>query len=153
MQLRDHISTQLQARATQQGSRLGAGQRQVSRADLQDLALGAQPRDPQRRLGPPGQHQPRPGRHVIGQHRQRIPAFGVVQQVHVIEHQHHPRAHRHERRPQPRHHRASHRATRGSQCVEHRLADRFDGVERFGDIGEQDLRVVVPLVDRHPGEG
>ena len=48
-------------------------------ADLQKLALGAQPRDPQRRLGPPGEHQPRPGRHVIGQHRQRGPAFGVVQ--------------------------------------------------------------------------
>jgi hypothetical protein len=38
-------------------------------ADLHDLAFGAQPRDPQRRLGPARQHQPRALRHVIGQHR------------------------------------------------------------------------------------
>ena len=53
---------------------------------------------------------------------------------------------------QPRHHRAGHRAARGGQRIEYPLAKRLDRIERLSDIGEQDLRVVVPLVQRHPRE-
>jgi hypothetical protein len=42
---------------------------------------------PQRRLGSPRQHQPRAARHMIGQHRHRRPALGVVRRVHIIEDQ------------------------------------------------------------------
>ena len=153
MQLRHLTGAQRQARIAQQRRRLGAGQRQVSRADLQEPAFRAQPRHPQRRLGPPGQHQPGAVRHMIGQHRHRGPALLGVQQVHVIQHQHNRHGHRRERRPQPGHHRARHRTARGGQHVEHPAADRLDGIERRCDVGEQDLRVVVPLVDRDPGEG
>ena len=38
------------------------------RADLHNPALGAKPRDPHRRLIPPGEHQATTGRHMIGQH-------------------------------------------------------------------------------------
>jgi len=40
--------------------------------------------------------------------------------------------------------------TGGGQRVKHPPADRLDGIERLGDVGEQDLRVVVLLVGRHP---
>jgi hypothetical protein len=63
---------------------------------LQELALGAQPRGPERRLAPAGEYQPGAARHVIGQHRQRGPAFGVAQDVHVVKDQHHRRGHRRE---------------------------------------------------------
>ena len=33
-----------------------------------------------------------------------------------------------------------------------RSIDRLDRIERFRDVAEQDLRVVVPFVDRHPRE-
>ena len=52
------ILTQRQLRMTQQRGRLLTGERQIGGADLQDPALGAQPRDAQRRLGPAGQRQP-----------------------------------------------------------------------------------------------
>ena len=90
---------------------------------------------------------------MVGQHRQRGPAFPIVQHVHIVQDQRHRRGHRRQRRAEPRHHRAGHRAARGGQRVEYPLANRLDRVQRFGDIGEQDLRVVVPLVQRHPREG
>ncbi len=136
----------------QQRRRLLTGQRQIPGADLQDPALGAQPRHPQRRLGPPRQRQPRAGRHMIGQHRQRGAAFGVVQRVHVIQDQRDRRGHRPECGSEPGDDRAGHRARRGGQRVEHPSVDRLDRVQRFRDIGQQDLRIVVPFVDRHPRE-
>ena len=152
VQFRHLIGVQRHLRRAEQRGRLVAGQRQVSGADLGDPALGAQPRDPQRRLVPPGQRQPRAARHMIGQHRQRGPASGVVQRVHIIQDEHHRRRHRGERRPQPRDHHAGHRTGRGRQRVEHPPADRLHRIERFGHVGEQHLRVVICLVDRHPGE-
>ena len=73
--------------------------------------------------------------------------------MHVVQDQHHGRGHRRESRPQPGDDRAGHRTHRGGQRVEHPLIDRLDRIERFRDIAEQDLRVVVCLVDRHPREG
>jgi len=37
-------------------------------------------------------------------------------------------------------------AGRGGQRVEHPLADRLHQVQRFGDIGEQDLGVIVSVI-------
>ena len=66
MQLGHLIGPQHHARFPQQSGRLLAGERQVSRADLENPALGAQPPGPQRRLGPPGQDQPGTVRDMIG---------------------------------------------------------------------------------------
>ena len=153
MQRRHVLLTQGQASVAQQRRRLPGGQRQVVPADLGDLALSAQPRDPQRRPGPAGEHQPRTGRHVIGQHRQRRPALPVPQHVHVIQHQHHRRGHRRKRRPQPPHDRAGHRTPPVGERVEHPLIDRLHRTKGLSDIGQQDLRVIIPLIHRHPREG
>ena len=75
-----------------------------------------------------------------------------MQQVYVVNHQHYRRGHRPERRPEPRHHRAGHRAHGRGQCFEHPPADRLDRIQRPGHVTEQDPRVIVLLVDRHPGE-
>jgi hypothetical protein len=45
---------------------------------------------------------------------------------------------------------ATHRTARGGQCIEHPLVDRLDRIERLRDVTEQDLRIVVQLIDRHP---
>ena len=58
MQFRHVVIAERQASVAQQRCGLLAGQRQVGGADLKDPALSAQPRDPQRRRGPAGQHQP-----------------------------------------------------------------------------------------------
>ena len=109
--------------------------------------------DPHRRGIPPGEHQAATGRHMIGQHRQRGPALGVMQHVHVIQDQRHRHGHRRKRRRQPGDNRAGHRAPRRGQSSEYPLADRLHLVEGLGDVGQQDLRVVVRLFHRHPGEG
>ena len=100
--------------------------------------------------GPPGQ--PRAGRHVIGQHRQRGPAFEVAQHVHVVQDQHHRRGHR-RKRPSSRGTTSRAPSSPGEERGEHPLIDRLNRVERFRDVAEQDLRVVVCFVDRHPREG
>jgi hypothetical protein len=38
----------------------------------------------------------------------------------------------------------------GGERVEHPSIDRLHRIQRFRDIGEQDLRVVVRLLHRHP---
>ena len=122
VQLRHLILTQAEIRIAQQPGRLLPGERQVTRPDLQDLALGAQPRDRQRRLGPAGQHHPGPARHMIGQHGQRGPALGVVQRVHVVQDQRHGRDHRRESRAA-----AAGRPSRAPSCREkqgHRIPAR-----------------------------
>jgi len=152
VQVRHVLLGQRHLRCAQQHGRLLAGQRQVGRTDLDDPAFRAQPRDPHRRGSPPGEHQAATGRHMIGQHRQRGPALDVAQQVHVIQHQHHRHGHRREGQAQPRHHRPGHRTRRGGQRVEHPLTNRLDRIQRLGYITEQHLRVVVLLIDLHPGE-
>ena len=136
----------------QQQERLVLGERQIPGADLQDPSLGAQPRYPQRRPGSASQGQPGAARYVIGQHRQRLLAFPVAQHVHVVQDQRDRRGHQGERRPEPRQDRAGHRTPRRGQRVEDPLVDRLDRIQRLRDIGEQDLRIVVPFVDRYPGE-
>ena len=89
---------------------------------------------------------------MIGQHRQRGPAFGITEHVHVIQDQHHRRRHRRKSRPQPGDDRARHRARGGSKRIEYPPADRLDRIERFRDVAEQDFRVVVCFVDRYPRE-
>ena len=54
--------------------------------------------------------------------------------------------------PQPRHHRAGHRAPRGCQGAEYPPVDRLHRIQRARDVAEQDLRIVVPFIQRHPGE-
>jgi hypothetical protein len=79
------IVADLHLRVAQQHVGFLAGQRQVGRADLGDPRSRAQPSDAKRRLVASGQHQPPAARHVISQHRQRGPALGIAQQVHVIQ--------------------------------------------------------------------
>ena len=136
----------------QQRGCLREGERKVTGADLQNPRLGAQPGDPQGRPAPPGQYQPRPGRHVIGQDRHRGPALGIMQQVHIVQDEHHGCGHRRERRGQPRQDRAVHRAERGGQRVEYPPADRLRRVQCLGDVGEQNPWIVVGFVHRHPRE-
>ena len=128
------------------------GERQIIGADLQKLALGAQPGHPQRRLIPARHGQPRTGRHMVGQHRHRGPALGVAQRMHVIQDQRHRGSHRRESRSQPWGDRARHRTRRRRQRIKHPLIDWLHRIQRRGDVAEQDLRVVVRLIDRHPGK-
>jgi hypothetical protein len=74
VQLRHLIRAQRDRSLAQQRCRFFAGERQVLGADLEDFALGAQPRDAQRRLGAPGERQPGATGHVIGERRQCRPA-------------------------------------------------------------------------------
>jgi hypothetical protein len=58
VQLSNIVVAGLHPGRAQQRCCFGHRERQVTGADLQELSLGAQPRGPQRRLGPACQHQP-----------------------------------------------------------------------------------------------
>jgi hypothetical protein len=130
---------------------LPAGERQIAGADLQELALSAQPGNAQRRPGPPVPAATRPA------HDRPAPTArpGIRRRE--------ARAHR--RLPAPPARTSTKTPTpaagppsraprfRGRPALEHPLIDRLDPVESLGDVSEQDLRVIVRLFRRHPGEG
>lgn len=153
VQLRQVIFTQRHAGVAQQRCCLIAAERQIASADLRDPPFGPQPRDLQGRLGPPGQHEPGPAGHMLAQRGHRGPAYGVVQHVHVVQDQDHRRCHRREGPSEPGKNRAGNRADRGGKCLEDPVIDRLYRVERFGNVAEQGLRVVVRRLDRDPREG
>jgi len=53
---------------------------------------------------------------------------------------------------EPRHDRAGHRTRRGSQRVKYPPINRLHRIERFRDVPQQDLRIIVPLTHRDPRE-
>ena len=89
---------------------------------------------------------------MISQHRQRLPALPVHQQMHIINHQHHRHRHRPERRPQPRHHRPRHRTPRRRQRRKHPPPHRLHPIQRPRHTPKQHPRIIIPLIHRHPPE-
>ena len=89
---------------------------------------------------------------MIGQYRQCGAALLITQHVHVIQDERHGPGHQREGRAEPGHDRAEHRGSPGVERVEDPPADGLHRIERLGHVGQQDLRVVVRLLDRHPGE-
>ena len=73
----------------QQRRRLLRGEAQLSSTQLSELPAGPQPRQRQRRVRPARQHQPQPRRQMLGQEQQRPVDRLRVDQVVVIEDQHH----------------------------------------------------------------
>ena len=70
--------------------RLGRGESQVARAQFGQLLAGPQPRQRQRRVSTPGQHQVQAGRQVLQHEPERRMDLPVIDQVIVVEDQQHP---------------------------------------------------------------
>ena len=147
------VGCQLQPhRAVQQLGRLLVGEVQVGDPDLGQLSPGSHPGQRQRWVSPSRQHYVDAGREVVQEDAEGLVAAGVGHQVVVVQHQHQRRADRAQLAVQRRQHRPVQvrpGALQGSKRG--RAHARLDGPQRLHDVSPEASRVVVALVQRHPG--
>ena len=101
------------------------------------------------RLGTPGQAATTL-REAARQARQPRPGFPVAEYLDVVENQGNGLAHGGQRCRQPGHDIGCDGDARRGQSVEHPRVDQLDAIKRGGDVGQQDRRIVVSVVDRDP---
>ena len=140
------------ARRGEERVRLDVGQGQLGGPELEQLPLCTKPRDAQPSLRAPAEHQLRASRHVEEQRGDDVEALMVLELVHVVQDEHErPRAggqRRYEARDSTRPQRVA--GTR--QRLEQGGVGRRTGVQCLGDVRQEDDGIVVPVVERHPGE-
>ncbi len=143
---------ELHAGRPQQDLRLAATQGEHLRADLEEPAARAQPRNPQRRCGTPGHDEQRALRDLVRERRNRVHRLLRPEQVSPVEHHHEAALHRGDRRRQARHSRPPDGRLRGNKRIQRGTVDRLDPGERDRQVPEQNDRVVIARIDRHPRE-
>jgi hypothetical protein len=136
--------------ALQQSASILVVHGQLVDPDLYDLALGAQRCHWERQLASGSQGKLRPSGKPDGKLGDRVQALPVAEYLHVVENQGHGLAHGGQRGRQPRHDGGRDGGARRGQSVEHPRVDELDTVKRGGDVGQQDRRIVVAVVDRNP---
>ena len=104
----------------------------------------------ERQLASGRQGKLRPSGKLHGKLGNRVQAFPVAEYLHVVENRATGRLHGGQRGRQPGHDSGRDGDTRRGQSVEHSRVDQLDAVKRGGDVGQQDRRIVVAVVDRDP---
>ena len=104
-----------------------------------------------RRRRPRGQDEHRAVRDVSRERGDDLGRVSGTEHVGVIQHGHERRGGR-DRTRQPRGDRRPDGPAGLCKRVEHSRVQRADAVERGREVAQEDDRVVVPLVERHPGE-
>ena len=141
---------QLDPGPLQQGARLILVHPELLDPDRHDPAWCAHQRRRQPGGGPGGQRQLRPGgqaREHLGHGIQTRP---VGERLQVVDDQGNRPGHGRYGGGQPGHDRARDRGAGCGQGTKERRVDRLDAIQRDGEVAQQDHRVVVALVNRHP---
>ena len=86
------------------------------------------------------------------QRDQRIQALVVLELVHVVQNEHERLAARGQRRAETGEAARPERVAGSGERLEHGRLDRPFGVQRLGDVRQQDDGVIVAMVQRDPGE-
>ena len=121
---------------------LAARHREVAGADVDQLALRAQPADRQRGLLARREHELRAVGQELRERGERAERLGRAHALHVVEHQH-------ERAVDPLEH-PGHVRQRGAGIVAGNAPDVAEVLERTGELPEHELRVVVGVVGQDP---
>ena len=140
------------AGTAQEHAGLLAGHAQVVGADLEQRTVRAQARQRQLARSAGREHELRPLWNVLGKRGDGVEALLASQELQLVEHDHDRVPERQERGSQLRHDSRPDRCAGGGQSLEDGRVDRRDPVERNRDVREEDDRIVVAVVDRHPGE-
>ena len=132
--------------------RLGPREAQVVRAQLEQLAVGAQRAQRQRRVGAGREHELERRGHVVDEPREALARGGAGEPVEVVEHEH-ELALLGQRVHEPRQHHLEQRRG-GDQLGRDRLRERrARAAERLDHVRPQHDRVVVAPVERDPRHG
>ncbi len=126
---------------------------EVLDAELLQVASGTEDSAGQPRQGSPGERDRRALRHSLDHQREQASQLPRVEQVDVVEHEQHGCAARAERPRRAVDHGRRRRAAGGADRLKQAPRQRRGAVDGREDVLEKDERVVVALVDRHPGHG
>jgi hypothetical protein len=151
-ELRHGGKAQVGARGVQEQLSLVRGQREAVDPDLRQLATAPQSGDRQVRRGTAGEHEQRAFGGVLRESPHGIEAFAGTEQVRIVENENDRLIESSKRGAEPRNRRGPDGGTRSCECVEHVRCERFDPVKRQRHVPEEDDRIVVTLVHRHPSE-
>jgi hypothetical protein len=141
----EHVpGLEVEPREAEHRRRFPPRHRQVALTDVDEASGGSQPTDPKQRLLPGGEHELRSGRHGVRDGAQRLHGTRAVQPMHVVEDEYE---------------RVLGTAQGGHELVDDRArsfggrqAQRDGVVDRQRDRSAEAVRVVVAIVDRHPGD-
>ena len=151
-ELGDALVRQVHSRRPQQLLRLRCIHAEVAWADLRHEAARPQRAERQRASASRRKCDLRAFGNVSRERRDRVEARGVREQVQIVEHKDHRTVHRSKRGSQARDENGLDGDAGRPERVEHGGVERRDAIERGRHIGEQHDRIVVLLVDVHPGE-
>ena len=87
-----------------------------------------------------------------GERDQHVEAAAVLEEVHVVEHEHDGRIPLGERYAEPRKAACPDRVAGSGERLEDRRIERVVAVQGLGDVREQHDGIVVPVVERDPRE-
>ena len=132
---------------SQQCPGLRVGKREVRRADLEELALHAEPRKRERGLFAAREHEQRALRDVQRKSVDHVEGARVSEHMDVVEHDDHRGFQRRDRRAEPRDRCRPQRVSSGRHATEDSSVDRLDSVQRRRDVAEEHHRVVVGVVE------
>jgi hypothetical protein len=131
---------------------LGVVEGQARRVDLEQLAAGPDRGEPEAGLDPPREHDLRADRDVCRQRDERVEAAALLEDVDVVQDEHDRVVPARERGTEAGQAAGPERVSGSGQRLEDHRPNRAVGGKRLGDVGQEDDRVVVPSVERDPGE-
>ena len=152
-QLGDLALVELDSRSLQQQRRFPLVQPEVRHADLLHPSLRSPAGERQCRLRSARDRDLRAGGNVLAQLRQRVQAGRVVDDgMQIVEHEHERALERRQDAPYTRDAFRPGGSSRAGQRGEHLGRERLDGVNRGGDVAEEQNDVVVSVVECQPRE-
>ena len=151
-QLDDRGLVESDAGAAEQEVRLAAAEGKVGRAELEEPPLGTDPSQGQVGQEPAAEDERRSGRHVVRELRECLDCVAGVDRLHLVEDEYERLGAPGERGAEPRGGGTPDGRTGAGERSRHPRVEGLDPVERRGDVAEKRERVVVALVERHPGE-
>ena len=122
-------------------------------ADLEEVPASAEPGEIQVRLGAPRKGDLEAVRQVVDERDEGIEARPIDEPVCVVEDEDGRLADPVDSSRKARHRRRQETRRRGADRPSDPRIDRGEAVERRGEVGEEDARLVVVVVDRQPRDG
>ena len=142
----------VEPRVSQQCPGLRVGEREVRRTDLEELAAHAEPCKRERGLFAACEHEQRAWRDVQRKGVDHVEGARVRERMNVVENDDDRGFPRRDCRPEPRDSGRPQCVSPGRDAAEHSTVDGLDSVQCRRDVAEEHHRVVVGVVERHPGE-
>ena len=150
---RDFLGGQIDAGGKEDRARIVIAELEIARVDQGPAPAGKDPGDRQAAWRPAGEHELRPAVQVARERNEHVGRIRLGEAIDIVEDQDKRGRLRRESGAEARHGHRPDRGTGRGQGFGHIRPERGGPAEREGDVGEEDRRIVVALVDRQPGEG